>query len=318
MRTRTLLRICVALACATALSVAVAQSDPTVAVTGGQIRGRALQSGAVFKGIPFAAQPVGELRWREPAPVVPWTGVRDASSFGASCVQETSTWNKQEATGNKEDCLYLNVWTPEWPAKSEKPVMLWLYGGGNTGGGASVDYFDGVSLSGKGVVLVTINYRLGLFGFFVHPGLTAESSHHASGNYGLLDQIAALKWVKDNIARFGGDPNNVTVFGQSAGSVDTSYLLASPLAKGLFQRAIQESGPPIRDMMTLAEAEQAGEKFGSSLNAPAGKDGIQFLRDLPAEQLQKASVSVRGANGPNIGPSLDGWFMPMEKSTPFR
>ena len=296
------------------LSVAplVSAADPVVPVTGGKIQGKILPEpgGAVFKGVPFAAPPLGDLRWHDPAPVVPWTGVRDANTFGASCVQEISTWNKQEATGNKEDCLYLNVWTPEWPSKAKKPVMVWLHGGGNTGGGASVDYFDGTSLARRGIVLVTINYRLGLFGFFGHPGLTAESAHHSSGNYGLLDQVAALKWVKDNIAQFGGDPNNVLLFGQSAGSVDTSYLLASPLSKGLLHKVIQESGPPIRDMMTLEQADQAGERFAVSLGAPAGKDGLKFLRGLPAEQLQKAAVSARGNSGPNNNPSIDGYFMP--------
>jgi para-nitrobenzyl esterase len=219
---------------------AAGASDPVVAVTGGKIQGRILTAsgGAAFKGIPFAAPPLGDLRWREPAPVAEWNGVHDANSFGASCVQEISEWNRQEASGNKEDCLYLNVWTPEWPSRVKQPVMVWLHGGGNTSGGASVDYFDGASLSRRGVVVVTINYRLGPMGFFVHPGLTAESSHRASGNYGLLDQVAALKWVRDNIAHFGGDPNNVTLFGQSAGSVDASYQLASPLTKRLFHRVI--------------------------------------------------------------------------------
>ena len=310
MKRRLFSAICVLAACAAA--VPAAESDPAVTVTGGKIQGRLLTApgGAVFKGVPFAEPPLGGLRWREPAPVKAWTGVRDAATFGAACVQEVVAWNKQEATGNKEDCLYLNVWTPEWPAKSKKPVMVWLHGGGNTGGAASVDYFDGAALSRRGVVLVTINYRLGLFGFFVHPGLTAESAHRSAGNYGLLDQIAALKWVRDNIAQFGGDPNNVTLFGQSAGAIDTAYLLASPLSKGLLHRAIQESGPPIRDMLTLADAEKAGEKFAASLGAPAGKEGIQFLRSLPSEQLQKASVAVRGADGPNTGPAVDGWMMP--------
>jgi para-nitrobenzyl esterase len=290
---------------------AAAPADPVVSVSGGRIRGSLVPpGGAAFKGIPFAAPPLGNLRWREPAPVVAWSGVRDANSFGASCVQEISTWNKQEATGNGEDCLYLNVWTSEWPSRAKQPVMVWIHGGGNTGGGASVDYFDGVSLSRRGVVLVTLNYRLGLFGFFVHPGLTAESPTHSSGNYALLDQLAALKWVRDNIARFGGDPDNVTVFGQSAGGGNVAFLLASPLTAGLFHRAIQQSGTAIRNMATLPDAEKAGEAFAVSLKAPSGIAGIQFLRALPAEQLQQASVAARGANGPNIDAAIDGWFMP--------
>ena len=301
-----------------ALVSGAAAADPEVFVSGGKIRGRLLEpGGASFKGIPFAAPPLGELRWREPAPVVPWTGVRDANAFGASCVQEILAWNKQEATGNKEDCLYLNVWTSEWPSKSKKPVMFWIYGGGNTGGGASVDYFDGASLSRKGVVLVTINYRLGLLGYFVHPGLTAESSHHASGNYGLLDQVAALKWVRDNIAQFGGDPKNVTVFGQSAGGGNTGMLVASPLSAGLFHRAIQESGTAIRNSEMMADAEKAGEKFAASLKAPSGAEGVKFLRAMPADQLQKASVALRGADGPSIAPVTDGWFMPADSARIF-
>ncbi|PWU12589.1 MAG: carboxylesterase family protein [Terriglobia bacterium] len=289
-----------------------AGANPVVGVTGGQIAGRLIPpGGAAFKGIPYAQPPLGTLRWHDPVRVSPWKGVRDAGSFGASCTQQISTWNSQEAQGNQEDCLYLNVWTSEWPAKSPKPVMLWLHGGGNTGGAASVDYFDGTSLSRRGVVLVTINYRLGLFGFFAHPGLTAESPHHSSGNYGLLDQIAALQWVDANIAKFGGDAKNVTVFGQSAGAVDTGYLLASPLSKGLVHRAIQESGPPIRGAAPLAQAEQLGSNFAAAMKAPAGGiDAVKFLRSLPAAELQKAAVAARGESGPPMGPLLDGHVLP--------
>jgi para-nitrobenzyl esterase len=286
-------------------------ANPTARVAAGQLEGRPMDSGgAVFKGIPYAAPPLGDLRWHEPVAAKAWTGVRDASAFGHSCVQQISTWNKQEAEGNQEDCLYLNVWAPEWPAKSPKPVMVWLHGGGNTGGGASVDYFDGASLARRGIVLVTINYRLGLFGFFAHPGLSAESAHHASGNYGLLDQIAALRWVQDNVAKFGGDPKNVTIFGQSAGAIDIGYLLASPLAKGLFARAIQESGPPIRENPPLANAEQAGAKFASDQKAPSGADAIRYLRSLPATDIQAAAVAARGGSGPTMGPIVDGWVLP--------
>jgi para-nitrobenzyl esterase len=290
-----------------------AASDPVVSVTGGRIKGSVLANGdvAVFKGIPFAAPPEGALRWRAPQPVAAWQGVRDAKEFGASCAQEVQDWDRQEATGNKEDCLYLNVWSSDWSAKTKKPVMVWIHGGGNTGGGAKVDYFDGASLSRKGVVVVTINYRLGLFGFFAHPALTAESKQHASGDYGLLDQVAALKWVHDNIARLGGDPGNVTLFGQSAGSADTAILMASPLAKGLFHRAIQESGAANRDMASLHEAEQQGEKFAASLKAPAGKAQIAYLRSLTPEQLLKALKDAPKDAAPNIGPSIDGWFMPV-------
>src|ERR1041385_1805413 len=193
---------------------AAAQEPLTVTVTGGKIQGGALnRGGAVFKGIPFAAPPVGDLRWREPMPVKAWTGTRDATQFGARCMQGSAE--------GSEDCLYINVWTPEWPTKARKPVMLWIHGGGNFAGSSSEAIFDGEALAQHGVVLVSANYRMGIFGFYEHPELTAESKHHASGNYGLMDQVAALQWVRDNIARFGGDPRNVTVFGESAGALDT-------------------------------------------------------------------------------------------------
>ena len=287
-------------------------ADPGVSVTGGEVRGRTMANpgGAVFKGIPYAAPPVGELRWREPAPVKPWKGVRDAGTYGASCVQRISGWNTQEATGNQEDCLYLNIWTAEWPSKSKQPVMVWIHGGGNTGGGAAVDYFDGASLSRMGVVVVTINYRLGVFGFLAHPALTAESEHRSSGNYGILDQLAALRWVHDNIASFGGDPDNVTVFGQSAGSRDTGFLLASPLSKGLIRRVIQESGSPTQELRSLRSAEQEGDRFATSLKAPAGAAGIKFLRSLPAQQLLESATS---ASDLDLGsPPTDGWLVPVD------
>ena len=178
-------------------------------------------------------------------------------------------------------------------AGQKKPVMLWLYGGSNTGGAGSVDYLDGTSLSRRGVVIVTINFRLGVFGFLAHPGLTAESPHRSSGNYGLLDQLAALKWVHDNIAKFGGDPGNVTLFGQSSGGMDTSFLVASPLAKGLIHRAIQESGPPIREYEPMADTERRGLRFAALMKAPAGAaDAIKYLRSLPGPEVQKAAVAA--------------------------
>ncbi len=288
-----------------------AEMDPTAQVTGGAVRGRTIAGGgASFKGIPFAQPPLGELRWRDPVPVKPWTGVRDAAAFGPACTQEILEFNAQEAPGNQEDCLYLNIWTPEWPAKSPKPVMLWLYGGGNTAGAASVDYMDGTGLAKRGVVLVSINYRLGVMGFFAHPGLTAESSHHSSGNYGLLDQVAALNWVRDNIAQFGGDPNNVTLFGQSAGAIDTSYLVASPVTKGLIHRSIQQSGPPIRQINTLAVSEQKGAKFATLLKAPAdAAAAIKYLRALPGPEVHKAAVGAKG-NAPELAPNIDGYLIP--------
>ena len=279
---------------------------PVVAVTGGQVRGRLLPSDhvAVYKGIPFAAPPVGDLRWREPQPVKPWQGVREASTFSAACVQ-TKT---KSIPVTSEDCLYLNVWAPAESSATKKPVFFWVYGGANIGGSAASR--DGASLSRRGIVVVTINYRAGVFGYFAHPELAAESSHHAAGNYGLLDLLAGLKWVHENIARFGGDPENVTIGGQSSGSSNVSYLLTSPLTAGLFQRAIQESGtgnPP----QSQEKTEQQGTKFADFLKAPAGQSQIKFLRSIPADVLLKDTSEAPAGSGPTIGPSLDRWFMPI-------
>ena len=278
----------------------VAQEPPATTVTGGKTQGIALSGGgAVFKGIPFAAPPVGDLRWREPMPVKPWPGVRDATKFGARCMQN--------GTGVSEDCLYLNVWTPEWPPKSRKPVMLWIHGGGNFAGASSEPIFDGESLARRGIVLVSANYRLGVFGFFAHPELTAESKRHASGNYGLMDQVAALRWVRDNIANFGGDSRNVTIFGESAGSLDINVLLTSPLTKGLFTRLIGESGPVV-EPPSLAEGEKKGLAVATSLKA----DSLKALRAIAAEDLQKATGQGLSFLGPLLGVVVDGWVLPKE------
>jgi para-nitrobenzyl esterase len=291
---------------------AVAQdTGPDVAVTGGQLRGR-LQpdGGAAFRGIPFAQPPVGELRWREPRAVTPWTGVRDAGESGPPCAQNSSGWNAKEATASREDCLYLDVRTPKWPAAPRTPVMVWLHGGANTGGaGASDPLYEGTRLVARGIVLVIVEYRLGALGFMAHPELTKESAHHSSGNYGLLDQLAGLRWVHDNIAAFGGDPNNVTVFGQSAGASDLSALATSPLAKGLFQRAIAESGGAGR-APSLAQAEDAGTKLAAALKAPA-TGTLAFLRALPTATVLAASAS--GGASYNV----DGWLLPMAPGDTF-
>src|SRR5579864_5446839 len=216
----------------------------------------------VYRGIPFAAPPVGDLRWKAPQPAAKWQGVRQAAEFSNACWQTqypaAAAIYQAKLPPLSEDCLYLNVWTSAKSAKDHLPVMVWIHGGGFTRGSGTGTAYDGEVLARKGVVLVTMNYRLGVFGFFAHPGLTQESGHHASGNYGLLDQIAALRWVQKNIAAFGGDPKCVTIFGESAGSWAVSGLMASPLAKGLFQRAIGESGGQFADMETLAVAEKAG------------------------------------------------------------
>jgi len=294
------------------LGAAQAVKDAFVAETAsGQLRGVArADGGAEFLGIPYAEPPVGELRWHEPVPAKPWSGIRDASAFGGACAQPLlgGEWNKNDAKVGKEDCLYLNVLTPVWPAKTPLPVMLWIHGGANEGGSASSALYKDGTLVHHGVILVTVNYRLGIFGFFSHPGLTAESSHHASGNYGLMDQILALGWVRENIARFGGDPKNITVFGQSAGAQDTGLLMTSTLSKGLFHRAIAESGTSFSPRLpSLAEAEAAGERFAATLKAPAGNGAVKDLRQLSVQELLAARESL--TPHPVFGPSIDGWVI---------
>jgi para-nitrobenzyl esterase len=241
-------------------------------------------------------------------PVKPWTGVRDATAFGAICAQST------HAHSSKEDCLYLNVWVPEWPIRSRKAVMVWIYGGGNFAGGiaSGIPDGDGESLARRGVVVVSLNYRLGIFGFFSHPALTRESRHHASGNQGFLDQIAALKWVRDNIATFGGDPRSVTIFAQSAGSIDASVLMATPLSNGLFERVIGESGsvntPGQNNFGLLRRAEMAGQTLASHWNLPPGAS-LKTLRSVPAADILKADPNYM-TPGSNPAPTwgvVDGY-----------
>jgi para-nitrobenzyl esterase len=262
----------------------------------------------VFRGIPYAAPPVGNLRWREPQPVAHWDGVRKADQFGAICMQPAPR-GATSAPNMSEDCLFLNVWTAASSASDRRPVMVWIHPGGYQTGSGSTPGYDGEALAKKGVVLVTINYRLGVFGFFSHPELTKESEHHASGNYALMDQAAALGWVQKNIAAFGGDPQRVTVFGDSAGSSSIANLMGSPRVKGLFQRAVGESGAwmglSLTPARTLAEAEQAGVKIAEGLQAPT----LEALRAKPAEDLLKA-----GRAG---GPVVDGWFLPEDVGTVF-
>ena len=261
----------------------------------------------IFKGIPFAAPPVGALRWKAPQPVTSWTGVRKATEFGARCMQGR-IYNDMvfRDSGPSEDCLYLNVWTPATSSKARLPVMVWIYGGGFGAGAASEPRQDGENLAKKGVVVVSFNYRLGVFGFFSHPDLTRESVHHASGNYGLLDQVEALDWVRKNIAAFGGDPGKVTIFGESAGSFSVSALMASPLAQALFQRAIGESGAffsTTLNLRPLARAEDDGGKFADSL----GVHSLDALRAKPAEELLHAALNQHEIRFP---PNIDGYFLP--------
>jgi len=279
----------------------------------------------VFKGIPFAQPPVGDLRWREPMPVKPWSGVRDATAFGAPCVQNPYfIRNAQEVS--REDCLFLNIWSPEWPSKSRKPVMVWIPGGGNFGGASGDGVNNGENLARHGVVVVTINYRLGLFGFFAHPELTRESPHHASGNQGILDQIAALRWVRQNIAKFGGDPANVTIFGESAGSSDVSALMTSPLSKGLFRHVIGESGavtaitPNGNTMLhgnplTLAQAEKQGQAFAEQWTG--GAASLNTLRAVPADEILRKEPNFLRSPPQDLGITLDGYVFPRRPADVF-
>ena len=236
---RTLSRMALAGVAALSLGTAFAQIN-TATVTGGQVAGVVSNGVAAFKGIPFAAPPLGDLRWKAPQPVVAWSGIRKADAYGPSCMQDAnfaSIFGAPPAIG--EDCLYLNVWTPAKSPAEKLPVMVWIYGGGFVGGMTSVPAYDGTHLAQQGVILVSVAYRLGVFGFLAYPGLSQETGK-GSGNYGLLDQIAGLKWVKANIAAFGGDPARVTVFGESAGGLSVSMLAASPHARGLFHGVISE------------------------------------------------------------------------------
>jgi para-nitrobenzyl esterase len=281
-----------------------------VQVDAGMLSGTASADGRVriFRGVPYAAPPVGPLRWRAPEPAAPWTGVRNAGAFSSECVQnivtERKPWTEEFMAhgATSEDCLYLNVWTAAASASERRPVYVWLYGGGLVEGSGSIPVYDGEPLAREGLVVVNLNYRVGVFGYFAHPELTKESPHHASGNYGYLDQVAALQWVRRNIAAFGGDPARVTVGGQSAGAGSVHALTVSPLAKGLFRQAIAESGSGLgRVAKPLAEAEQDGLRFAATRQAGT----LAALRALPASAL----APPREAD-PRWGAVVDGWLLP--------
>jgi len=262
----------------------------------------------VFKGIPYAAPPVGALRWKAPQPAVSWTGVRNAAEFGPRCMQGRIYDDMIfRDNGPSEDCLYLNVWMPAAPAEARLPVMFWIHGGGFAAGSSSEPRQDGGNLSRKGVLVVSLNYRLGVFGFFSHPELARESDRDAAGNYGLLDQIAALEWVHKNIAAFGGDPNHVTIFGESAGSFSVSALMASPLSRGLFRRAIGESGAFFGHTLRskpLAQTEEADTRFAEST---LGTSNLEKLRETPAGEILEAALKQKGHS---FDPNIDGYFLP--------
>lgn len=304
-----------ALALLIAFPLAAYASNPLVVKTDkGKVRGAFTQDRKVraFKGIPYAAPPVGSLRWQPPQPAAKWKGARDATAFGARCMQAPIYEDMVfRDSGPSEDCLTLNVWTPTDVQNASLPVMVWIYGGGFQAGGTSEPRQDGQFLAHRNVVVVSMNYRLGIFGFFVHPELTAESPHHASGNYGLLDQNAALEWVQNNIAAFGGDPGNITIFGESAGSFSVSSLMASLLSESRFQKAIGESGGAFYSgglRYAPREArEQSDVKFAQ---AAFGTIRLADLRKIPAADLLRKSLAKHTASPVRFGPDVDGWFLP--------
>jgi len=305
----------------------------TLIVGGAEAASLRVESGAVadmaadtsdvrsFKGLPYAGPPTGDLRWRAPQPVAPWSGERRADQFGPRCMQtarlgDIDPLNKRMS----EDCLYLNVWTPAKSADERLPVMVWIYGGSFNVGAGSEPWYDGANLAKKGVIFVTLNYRVDVFGFLAHPELTAEGARHASGNWGLLDQLAAIRWVKQNIAAFGGDPGKITIFGESAGSLSVSALMASPLGKGLFQRAIGESGAMLYPekspyaLPSLAKAEQAGQSLAGMLDT----NSLAELRAKPADALLDAVAKNPAGTAISRGPIIDGAVLPANATELFR
>ncbi len=293
--------------------VAAASDAPRVKTAQGKIEGKLSADGQVraFLGIPFAQPPVGALRWKEPQPAAKWKGVRQAATFGSRCMQAAVFSDMVfRDPGQSEDCLTLNVWTPAKKGHGKLPVMVWIFGGGFAAGGTSEPRQDGESLAKKGVVLVSMNYRLGIFGFFAHHELAAESPQHAAGNYGLMDQAAALRWVQSNISAFGGDPKNVTIFGESAGSISVSAQMASPISQGLFAHAIGESGGAFMRgnaaMLSLEESETRDEAFAQST---FGSSTLASLRAMSADDLLKATAS-RSPGTPRFWPNVDGYFLP--------
>jgi para-nitrobenzyl esterase len=276
-----------ALAAALLLPAASVVAAP-VRTEAGLVKGTSQIGLTVYKGVPFAAPPVGALRWRDPQPVETWFGVRSADRFAPACTQTGVSMPGETPPVTSEDCLYLNVWTPAHSAHEQLPVLVWIYGGGFSNGSASMPLYWGDRLARKGVIVVTVAYRVGPFGWLATPELTAESPHHSSGNYGLEDQVAALRWVQRNISAFGGDPARVTIAGQSAGAASMSLLMASPLARGLFRSVIAESGGVFEPMQLapgyeLANAERDGQAYAASV----GANSLAELRAMPAAALLK-------------------------------
>jgi para-nitrobenzyl esterase len=300
---------------ALAFTLAAHASNPLQVKTDtGKVEGALTTDGKVvaFKGIPYAAPPVGDLRWKPPMPAAKWKGVRQATDFGSRCIQQSGYPDMVfHDPGESEDCLTLNVWTPKGAKPGSLPVMVWIYGGGYTSGGTSEARQDGQFLAHRNVVVVSMNYRLGIIGFFVHPELTAESPNHASGNYGLMDQAAAIQWVAHNIKGFGGDPSNITIFGESAGSFSVSAQMASPMAKDLIQKAIGESGGAFYSGGLAFEPRELAEKTDVEFAENAFHTSkLADLRKLSAADLVAAARAKTTPPPPRFGPDVDGYFLP--------
>lgn len=309
--------------CISAVLAGCTEKNPVLTVEGGKIQG--VETGVpgilIYKGIPYAAPPVGDLRWREPAPVVPWDSIKVCDTFGPAAPQKLtdpgSFYDKefyaQSPHMKNEDCLYLNVWTPAAGKRNAKlPVAMWIHGGAYRNGFGHENEFDGVAWAEHDVILVTINYRLGVLGFLAHPELTAESPNKSSGNYGILDQVQALKWIRENIEQFGGDPDNVMIFGQSAGAGSVQSLVASPLTKGLIHSAIIQSGGGIgsRPAFTLADAEQTGESIARFY----GAGSIAEMRAVPADSLgdfenRQTKFMEQEQRPGTLSPVVDGYLL---------
>lgn len=298
------------------LFAVLGHAQVVVQTTLGPLEGTSGHGTVSFKGVPYATPPLRDLRWKAPAPPKGWSGVRKADAFAASCIQhkdiERLPWSREFLIQGpiSEDCLYLNVWTPAAFKDRKLPVYVFFHGGGFMEGSGSVDVYEGTNLALRGLVIVTVNYRLGALGFLAHPALSAESPQHVSGNYGFLDAVASLQWIKENIGAFGGDPRSVTIGGQSAGSGLVHDLSVSPLAKGLFRGGVAESGTSLVSipMKSLVDAEKDGVEFASSRNAHS----LDELRKLPAEELLPPPGSPRVLR---FAPVIDGWAIPASPLT---
>jgi para-nitrobenzyl esterase len=297
------------------LGHAALAAEPQIRIDQGMLSGTVEDGIEAFKGIPFAAAPIGPLRWRAPQPAPTWSGVRKADDFGPICPQVQRASFLRQDSPQSEDCLTVNVWTPDAQRGAKLPVMVWIYGGGFIQGSSAFSLYDGTDLAKHGVILVSFNYRLGALGFLAHPALEAEQAGEPGGNYGLLDQIAALAWVQKNIAAFGGDPANVTIFGESAGGVSVNDLMVSPMARGLFAKAISESGLGLEKHTTLAEAQDSGVAFAARMGVTeTGGDALAELRAVKVEAILKdQGKTLEGA----VSPFIDGKIIPEDVSLAF-